>query len=72
MKIVRSIAKEACPGILDCPEVLLLEDRRAVVRGYRIDSDTRGTLGMPDNEDAVIVPMSLLLRAALRRWMPWT
>jgi hypothetical protein len=37
-----------------------MEDGSLLVRGYKLDSDTRAQLTMPSNEDGVIVPASLI------------
>ena len=61
MKIVRTLALEKCGANLDCPEVHLLDDGRALVCGY---NSPPGLIARPDGESAVILDVATL-RAAL-------
>lgn len=68
MKIVRRLAGGACGAADDCPEVSELQDGSGFVRGYKLDAATRATLAMPANEDAVVLPPTVMeeLRRALK------
>jgi hypothetical protein len=61
MKIVRMLAHQDCGAAWDCPEVHLLDDGRALVRGFKRPP---GLIDLPDHEDAVILDVGTL-RAAL-------
>lgn len=61
MRIVRMLAEQRCGAALDCPEVHLLDDGRALVRGF---NPPPGFMALPDHEGAVILDVATL-RAAL-------
>lgn len=61
MKIVRMLAHQSCGANLDCPEVHLLDDGRALVRGF---NPPPGLIALPGHEGAVILDVATL-RAAL-------
>jgi hypothetical protein len=60
MKIVRMLADQKCGAALDCPEVHLLDDGRALVRGFNPPS---GFFAVPDHEGAVILDIATLRTA---------
>lgn len=61
MKIVRTLSEQPCGAALDCPKVYLLDDEKALVRGFKRPP---GLIDLPDHEDAVILDVATL-RAAL-------
>jgi hypothetical protein len=67
MKITRLVAKDCGAGD-DCPELHETDDGGGVMRGFTIPPHIRDQLRMPDGEDAVYLPptMMALLRAAIR------
>jgi hypothetical protein len=60
LKIVRMLAHQACAASWDCPEVHLLDDGRALVRGYKLPP---GLIDLPGHEDAVILDVATLRTA---------
>ena len=46
-------------GIIDDGDNLVLQ-------GYKLDDATRRTLGIPDGEDAIVMPKNVFLRGARR------
>ncbi|GAA1983191.1 hypothetical protein GCM10009754_70360 [Amycolatopsis minnesotensis] len=48
----------------DCPEIFTNDDGDVVVKGYMIGSGDRAAIRFASDEDAVVIPRSLLLRAA--------
>lgn len=46
----------------NCPTIFRTESGSFVVQGVAVDADTRAHMNMPDSEDAVEVPASLLLQ----------
>ncbi len=62
MKIIRMLADQKCGAALDCPEVYLLDNGEALVRGFTAPP---GLLdGLPGHENAVTLSIATL-RAAL-------
>ena len=54
-----------CGKLLVCPTVYRTDRHTAVVQGYRVDREKlTGTFEIPDGEDVVEIPISVLQSAA--------
>ena len=62
MKLTR-IAGE-CPDGVTCPTVYASDRGTIVVQGYTLPADALGRITLPDGENAVEIPLSLLKEAA--------
>lgn len=43
-----------------CPKILINEEGNALVQGLTVDSSTKKELGIPEGEDVVFVPNSII------------
>lgn len=51
-------------GLTSCPTVLGFGDDEVILVGRKLDAGTRGRLGIPEGEDAVVMPRELYMRGA--------
>ena len=66
-KPLRKIAgTDGSDSLNSCPTVIGLGDDDVVLQGYKLDTETRRRLNIPEGEDAIVMPRELYLRGARR------
>lgn len=65
MKLTKLSTDAKCPDGVNCPAVYATNRDTLVVRGYRLQRSVLESLDLPDHEDAIEIPLTLIKEAGL-------